>query len=87
MWRDIELGIQHFSLHPNKDDASLPRPPFGSSLRANHILLSNAVASQTSIAWQNLLKGIISKEWSKLWIKAMGPQLATTCERAFIKAL
>jgi hypothetical protein len=87
IWRAIELGLQRFSLHPNKGDASRPRPTFGTSLRANHILLNNAAASQTSIGWHNLLKGRISKEWSNLWIKAMGPQLATTCERAFIKAL
>jgi hypothetical protein len=44
-------------------------PPFGLSLRANHILLNNAAASQVIIGWHNLRKGRISKEWSKLWSK------------------
>jgi hypothetical protein len=87
IWLSIELGLQHFARHPNKDDASRPGLPFGASIRANHILLNNAASSQTSIGWHNLLKCRISKEWSKLWAKAMGPQIATTCERAIIKAL
>jgi hypothetical protein len=62
----VELDLQHCARHPNKDDASLPRPPFGASLRVNHILLNNAAASQTNIGWHYLLKGRISKEWSKL---------------------
>lgn len=33
------------------------------------------------------MKGRISEEWPKLWAKAMGLQLAITCERAMIKAL
>jgi hypothetical protein len=33
------------------------------------------------------MKGRISKEWAKFWDKAIGPQLAITCERAIIKAL
>jgi hypothetical protein len=33
------------------------------------------------------MEGRITKEWSKLWSKEMGPQLATTCERAMIRAL
>jgi hypothetical protein len=37
--------------------------------------------------WNSLLKGRISKECSKIWDKAMGPQLATSCERTIIKAL
>jgi hypothetical protein len=33
------------------------------------------------------MKGRIPKEWSKLWSKAMGPQLAKTCKRAMIHTL
>jgi hypothetical protein len=33
------------------------------------------------------MKGRISKEWAKLWVKAMGPKLAITRKRAMIKAL
>jgi hypothetical protein len=73
IWLAIEIGLQHFTLHPNKDDSSRPYPPFGASLHVNHIILNNAAASQTSIGWHNLLKRCISKEWSKLWAKAMGP--------------
>jgi hypothetical protein len=79
--------LQHFVRRPNKDDSSCPYPPYGASLCADCILLNNAAASQTSIGWHNLLKCHISKEWSKLWAKAMAPQLSTTCERAMIKAL
>jgi hypothetical protein len=62
-------------------------PPFSSSMRANHVLLNNYSTSQTSIGWHNLLKGRISKEWSKLWTRAMVLQNAKACEQAYIKAL
>jgi hypothetical protein len=87
IWISIARGLQHFDRHPNKDDSDRPRSPFGASLRSNNILLNNAAESQTSIGWNKLLKGRISKEWSKFWAKAMGPQLATTCERAMLKSL
>jgi hypothetical protein len=86
IWFSIKFGQQHFACHPDKDDNTHPRPPFGTSLRANHILLNNAITSYTIIGWHSLMKGRISKEWSKLWAKAMGPQLAITFERATIKA-
>jgi hypothetical protein len=38
-------------------------PPFGASLRANHILLNNAAASQTSIGWHNLMKSYGTIQW------------------------
>jgi hypothetical protein len=52
IWLAIELGLQHFAHHPNRDDASRHCPPFGASLRTDHILRNNAAASQTSIGWQ-----------------------------------
>jgi hypothetical protein len=87
IWSSIEHGLQHFARHPSKDNHSRPRHAFGPSLRANHVLLNNAASSQTSIGWHNFTNGRILKEWSKLWSKVMGPQLATTCERAMIKSL
>jgi hypothetical protein len=87
IWCAIEHRLLHFTKHPGKNVSTRPRPPFGSSLRANHVLLNNAAASQTSIGWHNLMKGGISKEWSTLWSKAMGAHLASTCERAMIRAL
>jgi hypothetical protein len=80
-------GFLSSAHHPNKNDSARQRPPFGASLRANHIIINNADASQIRIGWNNLLKGRISKEWSKLWDKAMGPQLSTTCELTIINAL
>jgi hypothetical protein len=80
-------GLQYFARHPDKDDNTHPHPPFGSSLRVSRILLNNAEASLMSIGWHNLTKGRISKEWSKLWSKAILLQLVKTCERAMIHAL
>jgi hypothetical protein len=71
IWFSIEYGIHHFARHHNKDGNTRPHPPFGTSLCANHFLLNNAGASQTSIGWHNLTKGRISKDWSKLWAKSM----------------
>jgi hypothetical protein len=78
IWCSIKKLLLHFTKHPGKTDSTRPRPPFGSALRANHVLLNNDVASQTSIGWHNLMKGRISKEWSNIWSKAIVPQLATT---------
>jgi hypothetical protein len=87
IWLAIEYGLQHFARHPDKDNNTCPHPPFGSSLRVNHIILNNAVASQMSVGSHNLMKDRISKEWSKLWSKAMGLHLAKTCECVMIHAL
>jgi hypothetical protein len=57
------------------------------SLRANHVLLNNAAATQSHIGWPNFLKGQISNEWAKLWYKSMGIQTAKACKRALIQAL
>jgi hypothetical protein len=86
-WFTIEHGLQHFARHSSKDDHSCPQPPFGPSLRANHAVLNNAAASQTSIGRHNFTKGRISKEWSKLRSKSIVPYVATTYERATSRAL
>jgi hypothetical protein len=85
IWSAFEHGLLHVARHPNKNDTS--RPPFGSSLRANQILLNNDAASQTCTGWHNALKGRISCEWSKIWTKAMVAQAAKTCECAILQAL
>jgi hypothetical protein len=77
IWRAIEHGLLHFTKHPGKNDSTRLQPPLGSSLRANHALLNNAAASQTSIGRHNLMKGRISKDWSKLCSKAMGSQFVS----------
>jgi hypothetical protein len=87
IWRCFDHGLQHFSRHPISTDNSIPTPPFGSSLTANHIILNNAAATQSHIGWPNFLKRPISNEWAKLWSKSMVIQTAKSCERALIQAL
>jgi hypothetical protein len=85
IWSCFEHGLLHFSHHPRKDDSS--RPPLIPSLRANHVILNNAAATQSHIGWPNFLKGRLSKEWAKLWMKSMGVPTAKACDRALIQAL
>jgi hypothetical protein len=87
IWSCFEHGLLHFSHHPRKDDSSRPTPPFGPSLRANHVILNNSAVTQSYIGWPNFLKGSLSNEWAKLWIKSMGLPMANACERALIQAL
>jgi hypothetical protein len=87
IWKDFENGLHHFSRLPLNYDRSQPAPSFGPSLRACHVLLNNATAKQTRIGWHNFLKGRISIEWAKLWIKAMGSKMVRTCECVLSKAL
>jgi hypothetical protein len=60
IWTCFDHGLSHFSCHPLKDDTSSPTHPFGQSLRANHVILNNAAATQSHIGWPNYLKGRIS---------------------------
>jgi hypothetical protein len=87
IWTCFDHGLSHFSCHPLKDDTSCPTPPFGPSLRANHVILNNAAATQSHIGWPNFLKGRISNEWVKLWTNCMGLPTSKACERALIQAL
>jgi hypothetical protein len=87
IWSCFDHGLQQFTRRPLKDDTSRPTPPFGPSLRAKHVLLNNAAASQTRIGWHNFLKGRISKEWAKLWTKSMGSQTVKSRECALMQAL
>jgi hypothetical protein len=87
IWTCFEHGLSHFFRHPHKDDTSHPTPPFGPSLRANHVILNNTAATQSHTGWPNFLKGQISNEWAKLWTKYMGLPTAKSCERALIQSL
>jgi hypothetical protein len=87
IWFCFEHVLSHFFHHPRKDDSSRLNPPLGPSLRANHAILNNAAATQSHIGWSNFLKGRLSNEWAKLWIKYMGLPMAKACERALIQAL
>jgi hypothetical protein len=87
IWKRFDHGLQQFTRHPLKEDTSRPAPPFGPSLRANHVLLNNAADTQSHIGWPNFLKGRISNKWAKLWTKTMGSLTAKACDRALIQSL
>jgi hypothetical protein len=87
IWTCFEHGLSHFSRHIHTDDTSRPTPPFGPSLRANHLILNNATATQSRIGWPIFLKGRISNERAKLWTKYMGLPTSKSCERALIQLL
>jgi hypothetical protein len=87
IWQCFDHGLHNLSRHSHKDDTSRPSPPFLASLRADHVLLNNAAATQSHIGWPNFLKCRISNEWAKLWTKSMGSQTAKACQRALIQSL
>jgi hypothetical protein len=87
IWSCFEHGLLHFSHHTQKYDFSRPTPHFGPSLRANHVIINNATATQSHIGWPNFLEGFLSKERAKLWIKSMGLPTVKKCERALIQAI
>jgi hypothetical protein len=87
IWSCFEHGLSHFSCHSLKDAISRPTPPFGASLRVNHVIFNNDAATQSHIGWPNFLKGRISNEWVKLWTKSMGLTTSKACEHALIQAL
>jgi hypothetical protein len=51
LWTCFDHGRHHFTRHPLKDKTSQPSHHFVPSLRANHILLNNAAATQSHIGW------------------------------------
>jgi hypothetical protein len=75
-WAEVCRDVVKWPIHQDIWVSLEHDPPHTTLISVPHfvrvtlcILLNNYVASQTSTGWHNLMNGMVSKEWYKLWAK------------------